>query len=124
MVGGDTRLRLMILHTRRPEYAPTWLHRPTVTELYLEPLPASDVRRLIQARLGAEVLPEALARLVTEKSEGNALFAEEIVSFLAEHGVLRVGEGKVQFDAGAVATALPASVQSLLTADSDGSRHL
>ena len=90
-----------------------------MTTLRLEPLPAGDIRRLVQARLGVEALPEALARLVTEKAEGNALFAEEILSFLTERGVLRAGEGKVEFDANAVATALPASVQSLLTARVD-----
>ena len=54
-------------------------------------------------------------RLVTEKSEGNTLFAEEILSFLSERGVLRVASEKVEFDDKAVAAALPASVQSLLT---------
>ena len=68
MVRGDTKLRLMILHTRRPEYAPTWLDRPIVTGLGLEPLSASDIRQLIQARLEVEVLPEALAHLVMERS--------------------------------------------------------
>ena len=34
-------------------------------------------------------------RQATEKSEGNALFAEEILSFLTERGVLRVAGGKV-----------------------------
>ena len=52
---------------------------------------------------------------MTEKAEGNALFAEEIVSFLIERGMLRAVAGKVEFDASAVAAALPASVQSLLT---------
>jgi class 3 adenylate cyclase len=94
IVDGETRLRLLLLHTRRPEYAPTWLDRPIVTKLHLEPLPAGDVRRLIQVRLGVEFLPEALSRLVTEKAEGNALFAEEIVSFLTERGVLRSTAGK------------------------------
>ena len=55
---------------------------------------------------------------MTEKAEGNALFAEEILSFLTERGVLRVAGGKVEFDADAAA-ALPASVQSLLTARVD-----
>ena len=119
MAGGDTNLRLMILHTRRPEYAPTWVDLPILTELGLEPLLASDIRRLVQARLGVEVLPEALAHLVMERSEGNPLFAEEIVSFLTERGVLRAGERKVEFDHDAVATALPVSVQSLLTARVD-----
>ena len=64
-------------------------------------------------------MPESLARQLTEKAEGNALFAEEILSFLAERGVLRVVAGKVEFDAGAVAAAMPASVQSLLTARVD-----
>ena len=43
-----------------------------------------------------------MARQVTEKAEGNALFAEEILSFLAERGVLRAVAGKVEFDADAV----------------------
>ena len=119
IVDGEAKLRLLILHTRRPEYEPAWLDRPMVAKLRLEPLPAGDIRRLVQARLGVEALPEALARLVTEKAEGNALFAEEIVSFLAERGVLRATAGKVEFDASAVAAALPASVQSLLTARVD-----
>ena len=90
-----------------------------VVKLRLEPLPAGDIRRLVQARLGVEAVPEALERLVTEKAEGNALFAEEIVSFLTERGVLRATGGKVEFDAGTVAAALPASLQSLLTARVD-----
>jgi class 3 adenylate cyclase len=119
IVDGGTKLRLLLLHTRRPEYQPAWLDRSVVIKLHLEPLAAGDIRRLVQTRLGAEVLPEALARQVTEKAEGNALFAEEIVSFLTERGVLRAAAGKVEFDARVVAAALPASVESLLTARVD-----
>jgi class 3 adenylate cyclase len=118
-VDGETKLGLLIVHTRRPEYEPAWLDRPMVAKLGLEPLPVGDIRRLVQARLGVEFPPEALVRLVAEKAEGNPLFAEEIVSFLAERGVLRARKGKVEFDANAVATALPGSVQSLLTARVD-----
>ena len=119
IISGGTKLQLLLLHTRRPEYLPGWLERPTVVKLHLEPLPAGDVRRLIQTRLGVEALPEALARQVTEKAEGNALFVEEIVSFLTERDALRTNAGKVEFDADAVTAALPASVQSLLTARVD-----
>jgi class 3 adenylate cyclase len=119
IIEGDTKLRLLILHTRRPDYEPAWLDRPLVAKLQLEPLPAEDMRRLVQTRLGVEVLPEAFARQVTERAEGNALFAEEIVSYLTERGVLRATGGKVEIDAGTMATALPASLQSLLTARVD-----
>jgi class 3 adenylate cyclase len=119
IVDGETKLRLLLLHTRRPEYQPAWLDRSIVTKLHLEPLAAGDIRHLAQDRLGVEVLPEPFVRQVIEKAEGNALFAEEIVSFLTERGALRIAAGTVKFDAGAVAAALPASVQSLLTARVD-----
>ena len=89
IVDSEAKLRLLLLTTRRPEYAPPWLDRAAVTKLPLEPLPTGDIRHLVQARLGVEALPEALARQVTEKAEGNPLFAEEIVSFLTERGMLR-----------------------------------
>ena len=119
IVDSEAKLRLLLLTTRRPEYSPPWLDRATVTKLPLEPLPTGDIRHLVQARLGVEALPEPLARQVTEKAEGNPLFAEEIVSFLTERGILRTVAGKLDFDANAVAAALPASVQGLLTARVD-----
>ena len=119
IVDNRANLGLLILHTRRPEYEPPWQERPVATTLRLEPLPAGDIRRLAEARLGVDALPETLAQQLADKAEGNALFAEEILSFLTERGVLRIVTGKVEFDAGAVAAALPASVQSLLTARVD-----
>jgi hypothetical protein len=119
IVDGVKKLSLLILHTRRPEYEPIWRERPVVKTLRLEPLAAVDIRRLVQARLRAASPPETLVRLVIEKAEGNALFAEEILSFLNDRGALRTDGGKVEFDAGAVPAALPASLQSLLTARVD-----
>lgn len=119
IVNSEAKLRLLLITTRRPEYTPPWVDRATVTKIQLEPLPVGDVRRLVQARLGVESLPEPMARQVTGKAEGNPLFAEEIVSFLTERGIVRATEGKLDFDVGAMAAALPASVQGLLTARVD-----
>ena len=119
VISSEDKLPLLLLYTRRPEHLPPWLKRAVVTKLPLDPLPAGEIRRLVQARLGADVLPETLVRQVAEKAEGNPLFAEEILSFLTERGVLRTTAGKVQFDSHAVAAAVPGSVQSLLTARVD-----
>jgi class 3 adenylate cyclase/tetratricopeptide (TPR) repeat protein len=119
IVNSAPKLPLLILHTRRPEYQPDWRDARAVTRLPLEPLPPADVQRLVQARLGVEVLPDALVRLLTEKTQGNALFAEEIVTFLTERGALRTTAGGVEFAPDTVAGALPASIQSLLTARVD-----
>ena len=119
IVDSESKLKLLLLTTHRPEFAPPWLDRAVVTQLHLEPLPVGDIRRLVQARLGVEVLPEALARQVAEKAEGNPLFAEEIVSFLTERELLNAKGGKLEFDPGAVVVGLPASVQSILSARVD-----
>jgi tetratricopeptide (TPR) repeat protein len=116
IAGDDARLGMLILHTRRPEYRPPWSGAPSVTVLRLEPLSAEDVQRLVQTRLGVDAMPPPLARIVTEKADGNALFAEEIASFLVEHNVLRVSDGALEFDLGKTTTVLPASIQLLLTA--------
>jgi predicted ATPase len=119
IANSESKLRLMLVHTRRPEYAPPWLNHTRVTGLRFDALPSGDIRRLVQARLGAENSPKALVRQVAEKAEGNPLFAEEIVSFLLERGILRAKDGKLDFGASAVAAALPASVQSVLIARVD-----
>jgi class 3 adenylate cyclase/tetratricopeptide (TPR) repeat protein len=119
IVNGERKLRLLIIHTHRPEYTPRWLNHAGVTRLRLEPLPSGDIRRLVQARLGAETLPDALARQVAEKAEGNPLFAEEVASFLLERGILHTKDAKLEFDAGAVAAALPVGVQGVLNARVD-----
>ena len=116
--SGDP-LPLIILITRRPEYQPPWVGRPNVGRLRLEPLSAGETSRIVQARLGAERLPEALARLVADKAEGNPLFAEEIASFLVEQGMVRRTASSLEFNAEEVARALPSSVQSLISARLD-----
>jgi len=52
-------------------------------------------------------------------TRGSPLFAEEIITFLTERGILRTVAGKLDFDASAVAAAIPASVQGILTARVD-----
>jgi predicted ATPase len=119
IVDSEAKLQFLLLHTRRPEYTPPWRDRSVVTELLLEPLAVGDIRHLIQARLGIEALPDALARQVADKAEGNPLFAEELVSFLLERGIVHAKDDKLEFDARAVAAALPASVQGVLSARVD-----
>ena len=119
IVGTEAKLRLLLITTHRPEYVPPSYEHSGVTILRLEPLAVGHIRRLVQVRFGVDTLPEAVTQRVAEKAEGNPLFAEEIVSFLTERGTLRADAGRVDLDAGAVAAALPASIQSLLNARVD-----
>jgi class 3 adenylate cyclase len=117
IINERERLSLLILHTRRHEYQPPWMDRAST--IPLEPLSRAETTRILQARMGLEKLPADLADLMTEKAEGNALFAEELASFLLERGIVRQSSGRLEYDENAVAAAMPASVQSLLTARVD-----
>src|SRR5271154_4437995 len=68
IVDGDAKLHLLLLTTRRPEYAPPWLDRDVNSKINLEPLPGEDIRLLVRARLGLWIPPEALVRQVAEKA--------------------------------------------------------
>ena len=119
IVGIEEPLQLLILETRRPEYSPSWIGQAQVTHLPIGPLSARETARIAEARIGVEQLPEALAKLIAAKAEGNALFAEEIASFLVERGIVRHSAAGLDFDSAAVAAALPESVQSLLASRVD-----
>lgn len=110
---------LLVLTGRRPEYLPKWHDNPTVSTIKLKPLTDSDIRDLVQTRLEVDELPEALIRQVVERAGGNPLFGEEILSFLAEQGALRVAGGKVEFDTELGKSALPVSMHGLLSARID-----
>ncbi len=119
IIDIEEPLQLLILHTRRPEYNPPWAGQAHVTQLPMEPLSARETARIAEARLGVEQLPEALAKLIAAKAEGNALFAEEIASFLVERGIVRRSATGLDYDPEALAAALPESVQSLLASRVD-----
>ena len=117
-VIDDHRLRLMVIYSRRPEYHPRWLRKANVGRLQLEPLSAHDTAVIVKGRLGSAQVPKALLQTVAERSEGNALFAEEIASFMLEHAIASPQGGR-PFDAAQLARALPISIQSLISARID-----
>ena len=119
IVDGASKLKLLMITTRRPEYLPLWLSHSVMTRLPLEPLPAGDIRHLIQERLSVLTLPDGFAQQLIDRAEGNPLFAEEIVSYFIERGDVRTVAGTLQFNASTVSAALPMSVQSLLNARID-----
>jgi class 3 adenylate cyclase len=119
IVAIDEPLQLLILHTRRPEYSTPWSSYPRVTHLPLEPLSARETARIAEERLDVDRLPEMLLKLIVAKAEGNALFAEEIATFLVERSIVRVSAAGLEFDPARVASALPESVQSLIASRVD-----
>ncbi len=63
------------------------------TDLHLKPLSAADSSQLVDHLLDVANLPEAVRRLILERSEGNPFYLEEIIRSLIEQGAL-VQEGQ------------------------------
>ncbi len=88
-------LPLLVVLTHRPAYLPPWREWQGTTNLDVEPLSREVTAKLIKQRLGIGELPEGLSRLVTDKAEGNPLFAEEISNYLIDAG--EPGDGGIPF---------------------------
>ena len=111
LMQGAGDLPLLAIFTYRSGYTPPWDGETNVTALTLGPLSANATEELLRARLGTQDLSAELARLVTEKAEGNPLFAEEIVNYLSERGDIG--------DLAGAEVGLPVSLENLLMARVD-----
>ncbi len=106
-------LPLLILSTQRPEYKSPWGDEAFASEIRLGSLSARGTADLISARLGTTDLPQELTRLVTEKAEGNPLYAEEITAYLLSRGDLRRDGGVVTYQSSGE-TGLPVTLENLV----------
>ena len=109
---------ILIVALARPELfdrRPHWGGgKRNATSLYLDPLSARESEAMLGDLLSGDVDP-GLVRTITERSEGNPLYVEEIVRKLIDDGVLRATEAARWEVAKPVADVeLPRSVQALI----------
>lgn len=119
IVGTKAAWPLLIVHTRRPQYAPPWIQQANLTTLVLTPLSPAETTLIAQQRLRSNELPDGLSRLLSERAEGNPLFAEELATDLLERGAVRQTPEGVTYNSAEVAAALPSSLQAVLVARLD-----
>ena len=113
---------LLVVCSARPDLEqkqPDWPGVPGGTRLQLEPLQGADIDRLVEHVLGGSLPEDARAR-ISEASQGNPLFLEQLVTMLVEEGMLRPeGERWVPTADFSGGMAVPASIEALLTARLD-----
>lgn len=86
----------------------------------LEPLNASETRRLIAALLAIDDLPERLRETITERAQGNPLYVEETLRMLIDGGHIEKRDERWVASSTAGDVAVPATLQGLLAARLDG----
>jgi class 3 adenylate cyclase/tetratricopeptide (TPR) repeat protein/DNA-binding XRE family transcriptional regulator len=98
---------VLLLCTWRPGYRPPWSEHSYVTQLALRRLGPRDSLGVVRSVLGADRVPEALARVILDRGEGNPFFLEELARAALEHGE------------GGADTLVPDTVQGVLMARMD-----
>ena len=109
----------LVLVTARPsllDAAPGWARGAEL--LHLPPLDATDAGQLVRALVG-DSLPDELVHEVTERSDGNALFIEELLRTWISTGMLEPGDAGWRLMNSAADVPLPATVQAIYAAQLD-----
>ena len=111
-------LRVLLIVTFRPEFAPPWIGRPHVTPLTINRLAQRDIDAMIDRVVGNKQLPANIRRDIIERTDGIPLFVEEMTKAVLE----AESEGEARRMATAIpsaSVAVPASLHASLTARLD-----
>jgi predicted ATPase/class 3 adenylate cyclase len=119
LVDAVREARVLLLASYRTEYRPGWCRRPHAWEIRLEPLSRTSAEALLEEVLGPTPDLQPLARLLVERTGGNALFLEESVRTLVENAVLVGDRGAYRLAKPLTAVQIPDRVQAVLAARID-----
>ena len=112
---------LLVVCTARPSFLEVWQRELPGTLLELGPLPPEAVELFVESLLGGDV-DDGVKRRIIATAEGNPLYAEQMLSMLADEGFLD------QTDAGWVVRKtladlpIPATIEALITSRLDALR--
>jgi class 3 adenylate cyclase/tetratricopeptide (TPR) repeat protein len=119
LVDRVPTLRVLVIITFRPEFAPPWVGRPHVTMLTLNRLTPRQRAEMIAYVTGGKTLPREIAEQIVDRTDGVPLFIEELTKTVVESGILTEA-GDHYAVAGPVAPlAIPASLHASLLARLD-----
>src|SRR2546429_6171380 len=86
LVDALARAPVLLALIYRPGYRPAWSDKSYATQVALQPLGEEDGRAIVRWFLGTAELPEAPARAIVSRAEGNPFFLEELSRAVIEQG--------------------------------------
>jgi len=112
-------LRVMVIITFRPEFAPPWLGRPQVTLLSLNRLPPRLRAEMIMGVTGGKALPRDIANQIIDRTDGVPLFIEELTKSVVESGLVTEVGDLYTMRGAALPLAIPTTLHASLLARLD-----
>ena len=86
VVDRIASLRVLLIVTFRPEFAPPWIGRPHVTALTINRLAQRDIDAMIDGVVGNKLLAASIRQDIIERTDGIPLFVEEMTKAVLEAG--------------------------------------
>jgi tetratricopeptide (TPR) repeat protein len=118
-IARITELPILVIVTFRPEFQPMWVGQPHVTVHALSRFDRRDSEAIIVGATGGRTLPKELTEQILVRTDGIALFIEELTRMLLESGLLRDDSGQLLLDGPLPALAVPTTLQASLVARLD-----
>ena len=119
IVDRVQRLPVLLLATARPEFTPPWPSRDHVTALSLSHLSRRECVSLVARITDGKALPDEVLEQILARTDGVALFIEELTKTVIESGML-IDLGDRYAMAGPLpALAIPTTLHDSLTARLD-----
>jgi predicted ATPase len=112
-------LRVLVIITFRPEFAPPWIGRPHVTILTLNRLPPRQRAEMIAYVTGGKTLPREIADQIADRTDGVPLFIEELTKTVVESGVVTDAGDHYSVTGPVAALAIPTTLHASLLARLD-----
>jgi class 3 adenylate cyclase/tetratricopeptide (TPR) repeat protein len=112
-------LRVLLIITFRPEFAPPWVGRPQVTLLSLSRLGPRQRSEMIARVTGGKALPKEVADQIVDHTDGVPLFIEELTKAVVESGIVTEAGDQYAVTGPLVALAVPVTLQASLLARLD-----
>src|SRR5262249_29443680 len=108
------QLPVLALYTFRPEFEPPWTGLPNVETLELNRLDRDEVESMDAQVAGGRALPAEVMKQIVAKTDGNALFVEELTKAVLEAGILVEDAEGYRLDGPLPPLAIPETLQDSL----------
>jgi len=115
LVSKPPAVPLLGILTARPEVDLGWTRVPAVRTIELSRFGSSDAEAMVHALTLGKPLPDDILNQIVDRSEGVALFIEELTRSVLDSGMLREGHDSWVFSPAMI----PASMDASLTARID-----
>jgi predicted ATPase/class 3 adenylate cyclase len=119
LIDRVATMRVLVVVTFRPEFAPPWTGRPQVMLLTLSRLPARQCAEMIAHVTGGKALPREIVDQIADRTDGVPLFVEELTKSVVESGALTDAADRYAVTGPMTSLAIPTTLHASLLARLD-----